>query len=83
MREKGKQVKSKKILIRVNSDEKKLAEEISHARGMNTSEFFRNMLYEAQKNKFLDIHVKIVEKYRKTLAEYKTVLDKASRKRKR
>lgn len=48
MREKGKMRKEKKILIRVNKDEKALAETLSRAEGKNTSEFFRTLLAERE-----------------------------------
>jgi uncharacterized protein (DUF1778 family) len=43
---KGKARKTKKILIRVNNDDKALAEKLSKAEGKNTSEFFRGLLHE-------------------------------------
>jgi len=48
MREKGKMKKEKKILIRVNKEEKALSEKLSKEEGKNTSEFFRDILKEKQ-----------------------------------
>ena len=50
MRQKGKYKKDKKILIRVDKTEKALAEKLSKAEGMNTSQFFRGLLHDAQQN---------------------------------
>lgn len=78
MRRKGKNRKDRQILIRVNNEEKELAEKLSQKEGMNTSEFFRSLLWEYKEQKKMDIHLAIVskyeqmlEKYRKLLAEYK------------
>jgi|DewCreStandDraft_4_1066084.scaffolds.fasta_scaffold02406_18 antitoxin component of RelBE/YafQ-DinJ toxin-antitoxin module len=78
MRKKGKNRKDRQILIRVNNEEKMLAEKLSQKEGMNTSEFFRALLHEHKEQKKLDIHLAIVakyeqmlEKYRKLLSEYK------------
>ncbi len=78
MRRKGKNRKDRQILIRVNNEEKQMAEKLSQKEGMNTSEFFRSLLWEHKEQKKLDIHLAIVgkyeqmlEKYRKLLAEYK------------
>jgi serine phosphatase RsbU (regulator of sigma subunit) len=81
MREKGWARKTRKILIRVNRDEKKLAEELSHKKGKNTSEYFRDLLHEDSERKHLDIHVKIAEKYEKTLGEFRTLLNTTIKKR--
>jgi len=77
MREKGRMRKERKILIRVNRDEKQIAEELSHKAGMSTSEYIRNLLREAKESDHLNLHLKIVEKYEKTLAEYRTLLNEA------
>lgn len=45
---KGKMRKTKKILIRVDVNDKTMAEELSKAAGKNTSEFFRMLLNEYQ-----------------------------------
>ena len=50
MREKGRRAKIRKIIIRVNQDEKQLAEELSHKAGMSTSEYIRGLLREAKEN---------------------------------
>jgi len=50
MREKGKKKKEKKILIRVNREEKKDAEEFAKKEGKNVSEFFRGLLEEYKRN---------------------------------
>ena len=81
MREKGKLGKIKIILLRVNSDEKKLAKELSHKQGKNTSEYFRDLLREDAERQHLNLHLKIVEKYEKTLAEYRTLLNEAKKNR--
>jgi mevalonate pyrophosphate decarboxylase len=75
MREKGKMRKEKKILIRVNKDEKRMAEELSHQEGKNTSEFFRELLRQHNEQKMLNIHVSIVEKYEGMLSKYRKLLE--------
>ena len=82
MREKGWGRKTKKILIRVNKDEKKLAEELSHKKGENTSEYFRTLLREDAERKHLNLHVKIAEKYEKHLAELRSIIGEVKNKRK-
>ena len=77
MREKGKHTKTKKILIRVDRDDKELAEELSHKQGKNTSEYFRDLLHDDAERAHLNLHLKIVEKYEKTLAEFRTLLNAA------
>lgn len=81
MREKGKWGKTKKILIRVNKDDKKIAEKLSRDRGMNTSEFMRTLLHNAEESDYLDLHLKVIEKYKKTFADFKALLNTAKRKR--
>lgn len=80
MREKGKMRKEKKILIRVNSDEKQLAEELSRKEGKNTSEFFRDMLKTHKESKMLEIHMAIVEKYENLLGKYRKLLEEHRKK---
>jgi len=80
MREKGRMRKEKKILIRVNKDEKQMAEELSRKEGKNTSEFFRDLLKEHQENKLLEIHMSIVEKYENMLGKYRTLLEEQKKK---
>ncbi len=61
MREKGKLRKEKKILIRVNKEEKALADELSSKEGKNTSEFFRGLLKEKKTvNDLMPLFNKIV-----------------------
>jgi AraC-like DNA-binding protein len=74
MRRKGRLGKVKKILIRVNRDEKLLAEELSHKQGKNTSEYFRDLLHDDAERVHLNIHLKIAEKYEKTLGEFRSLL---------
>jgi hypothetical protein len=80
MREKGWARKTRKILIRVNRDEKKLAEELSHKKGKNTSEYFRDLLHDDAESVHLNIHLKIAEKYEKTLDEFRSLLNVARKK---
>jgi antitoxin component of RelBE/YafQ-DinJ toxin-antitoxin module len=82
MREKGKHIKTSKILIRVNKEEKKAAEELSVKAGMNTSEYIRGLLREAKMSDQLSFHLKILEKYQKTLAKFRTLLNATVKKRK-
>jgi hypothetical protein len=82
MRKKGKMGKVKKILIRVDRNDKKLAEELSHKQGKNTSEYFRNLLHEDAERVHLNLHLKIAEKYEKTLGEFRTLLNSTKNKRK-
>jgi uncharacterized protein (DUF1778 family) len=76
MREKGKMKKEKKILIRVNKDEKKQAEMLAQKEGKNTSEFFRSLLREHSDTKMLEVHLNIVEKYESVLGKYRELLTK-------
>ncbi|MCX8093906.1 MAG: DUF6290 family protein [Candidatus Goldbacteria bacterium] len=78
MRRKAKIRKDKQILIRVNNEEKQMAESLSAKEGMNVSQFFRKLLWERKEKKKTDIHNEIVtkyegmlEKYRKLYNEYK------------
>ena len=80
MREKGKMRKEKKILIRVNKDEKKMAEDLSRQQGKNTSEFFRDLLKEHRDNKLLEVHLAIVEKYENVLNKYRKLLEEHKQK---
>jgi len=82
MREKGRRAKIKKIIIRVNRDEKELAEELSHKAGMSTSEYIRGLLREAKENEHLNLHLKIAEKYEKQLAELRDIIEVAKNKNK-
>ncbi len=81
MRKKGKAAKIKKIIIRVNAEEKTAAEELSKKSGMSTSEYIRNMLYEAKMIDRLSLHLKIVEKYEKILADLRALLKSAAGRR--
>jgi len=74
MREKGKKKKEKKILIRVNREEKQLAEDLSRKEGKNTSEFFRSLLREHRDKKLLEVHLGIVNKYENMLKKYRALL---------
>jgi uncharacterized protein (DUF1778 family) len=76
MREKGKMKKEKKILIRVNRDEKKQAEVLAKQEGKNTSEFFRSLLKEHSEKKMLEVHLNIVGKYEDVLGKYRELLQK-------
>ncbi len=80
MREKGKLRKVKMILIRVNDQEKKMAEELSQKEGKNTSEFFRDLLEEHKKTKSLNIHLEIAEKYENMLEKYRRFLSEYKKK---
>jgi hypothetical protein len=76
VREKGKMKKEKKILIRVNRDEKKQAELLAKREGKNTSEFFRSLLREHSDRKMLEVHLNIVDKYENVLDKYRELLTK-------
>lgn len=80
MREKGKMKKEKKILIRVNKDEKKQAEQLAQKEGKNTSEFFRSLLREHGDKKMLEVHLNIVDKYENVLEKYRDLLTKFNKK---
>ena len=80
MREKGKMKKEKKILIRVNKDEKKQAELLAQKEGKNTSEFFRSLLREHGDKKMLEVHLNIVDKYENVLEKYRDLLTKFNKK---
>jgi len=80
MREKGEFKKKRMILIRVNEQQKKTAEELSQKEGKNTSEFFRDLLEEYRQDKFMDVHLAIVEKYESMLEKYRQLLAKHRKK---
>jgi antitoxin component of RelBE/YafQ-DinJ toxin-antitoxin module len=80
MREKGKLGKIKKILIRVNRDEKQTAEELSKKAGMNTSQYIRSLIKDAVNDEHMKLHLKIIKKYEETLDEFRTVLKVAKNK---
>lgn len=80
MREKGRNRKEKKILIRVSKDEKDLAEQLSRKEGKNTSEFFRSMINMHAETKTLDKHMKIIEEYESTLQKYRQLLEEMAKK---
>ena len=81
MREKGKKKKEKKILIRVNRDEKALAENLSQKEGKNVSEFFRDLLKDHRDQKLLEVHLGIVQTYEKMLTNYRELLSKHKHKK--
>lgn len=74
MREKEWLRKTKKILIRVNRTEKQIAKELSQKAGMNTSQYIRSLIKDAVNDEHMKLHVKIVDKYEKTLGEFREVL---------
>ncbi|MCE5300157.1 MAG: ribbon-helix-helix protein, CopG family [Spirochaetia bacterium] len=76
MREKGKNKKTKKILIRVSREEKALAEELSRKEGKNTSEFFRDILRDKTEAKLIATHADIIARYEQTLKKYVDLLGK-------
>jgi len=60
---KAKDLKGKVILIRVNKADKETAEKLSSLAGQNTSEFFRELLYDRKAgNTFFNRLEKIVKK---------------------
>ena len=75
MREKGRNRKEKKILIRVSKDEKNLAEELSKKDGKNTSEFFRHLIKEHAEKQRLDQHLDIISRYEELLGKYTKLLE--------
>jgi len=74
MREKGKKKKEQKILIRVNRDEKKLAEEMARNEGKNTSQFLRDLIHDHKEIKLFDMHLGIIDRYEKTLEKFRQIL---------
>jgi len=74
MREKGKNIRDKIILIRVNRKEKKMAEVLAKEQGENTSEFFRRLLRESKSKSLLEINTEIIRKHKMVLREYKKIL---------
>jgi hypothetical protein len=75
MREKGKNRKEKKILIRVSRDEKNLAEELSKKDGKNTSEFFRYLIKEHAEKQRMEKHLDIINRYEELLQKYAKLLE--------
>lgn len=71
IKEKGKLRKGKIILIRVNEQEKRETEEMAKSKKKNTSEFYRSLIEEQRHKKFMDFHLKIVERYENMLEKYK------------
>ncbi len=74
MRRKEKIRKDKQILIRVNNEEKKMAETMAENEGMNVSQFFRKLLWEQKEHKKIDIHLEITRKYEQTLEKFRKLL---------
>lgn len=71
--------KEKKILIRVNDEEKQLADNAARKAGKNTSEFIRSLIREREESKKLEVHVNIAEKYEKMLDKYENLLKEFKR----
>ena len=65
---KGKARKTKKILIRVNKEEKALAEKLSKAEGKNTSQFFRGLMKDHQTK--IDIRKEIAHQFAVNVEAY-------------
>jgi uncharacterized protein (DUF1778 family) len=80
MREKGMKGRKTGIMIRVNSDEKAMANRISHLEGKNMSQFFRDYLHEYHGNHQLNLLIKLTDESRRLLKEYKNVLGRATKK---
>jgi hypothetical protein len=81
VREKIKKMrKEDKILIRVDPLEKELAEEISHAEGKNTSQFFRDLLHDYKGTKQLNLMIKLTNSNRQLVKELKDALALVKRK---
>ena len=80
MREKGKNRKEKKILIRVSKEEKDMAEVLSKKEGKNTSEFFRSLIKDHSDMKALDRHIQLIKEYEETLSKYKQLLEEYQKK---
>jgi len=80
MREKGRLRKVRKILIRVNKDEKKDAESQAHKEGKNTSEFFRDLLRDHKETKKLELLSRVIENSEEVLVELRSILKVAKRK---
>ncbi len=74
MRKKGKNIRDHIILIRVNRTEKELAEKLAKETGENTSEFFRRLLRESRTNSLYTLNMKLAEKHKCILKEYKKML---------
>ena len=71
--------KEKKILIRVNNEEKRMADESARKAGKNTSEFIRSLIREKEESKRLEVQVNIAEKYEKVLGKYEELLKEFKR----
>lgn len=71
MRWKGKIRKNKQILIRVNNEEKIIAETLSKKENLTVSELFRRLLWARNEEKKQDIHNIIITKYEETLEKYR------------
>ena len=74
MRRKDKTRRNHVILIRVNREEKTLAERLSSTAGENVSEFFRRLLREAVNDSFSKRCSVLLEKHKKILKEHKKIL---------
>jgi hypothetical protein len=71
MRRKGKMRKNKQILIRVNNEEKIIAETLSKKENLTVSELFRRLLRARNEGKKQDIHNIIIAKYEEMLEKYR------------
>jgi len=81
MKGKGRFRKNKMILIRVNEEEKKAAEDMAKEARKNTSEFFRSLLQEHRDSAYLDVHMRIAEKYQSMLEQYRQLLEQHTKKK--
>jgi len=74
MREKGRFKKVKKILIRVNPDERDYAFSAAKEEGKNTSELFRELLKNHEEDKIQKLILKIGKRNEKLFKEYRSML---------
>jgi hypothetical protein len=74
MREKGRFKKVKKILIRVNPEERDYAFSAAKKEGKNTSELFRELLKNHEEDKIHKLILRIGKRNEKLFKEYRSML---------
>jgi hypothetical protein len=75
MREKTKMNKNCKILIRVSPDEKNYALAAAEDEDKNISELLRNLLRDHEKDKILELIIKIAKRNERLFKKYKSAMD--------
>jgi hypothetical protein len=69
-----KDVRNVLTLIRVSKEEKKLAIKMAKDSKYGLAKFFRQLIIDANEKKYVNMHMKIVEKEKEVLEELKELL---------